>query len=149
MPSVLWLLRRVSSLLTRVNDSVTIESELLGAMLGLKYGKARDSLIEKTIRRCIYFSVAKIVGSDSIAFKTSLGPLSQRQLDRLPEALKALHSKCSPQDLSARLMREELQAKKLAMTLVQMGVANDEIPSELEVLNFESDVAARVATSLL
>ena len=147
-PSVLWLLRRVATFLISNNDSVAIESELLGAMLGLKFGKARDSLIEKTIRRCIYFSVARPTGSDSIAFKTSLGPLSQRQLERLPEPLRALHERHAPVDLSTRLIREELQARKIAMTLAQMGVSNDEIPSALERLNFEGDLASRVASAL-
>ncbi len=146
-PSALWLLRRVAALLTDVNDSVTIDSELLGTMLGLRYGNIRDSLIEKTVRRCIYFSVARPTGTDSIAFKTALGPLSQRQLERLPEPLRALHTMHAPLELNARLIREELQAKKIAMTLAQMGVSSDEIPSELERLNFEGYLASRVAST--
>jgi hypothetical protein len=147
-PSALWLLRRVNRLLEVSPSGITLDTELLGTMLGLRFTKPKDSLVERTVKRCIYFSVAKATESQTLAFRTALGPISTRQLQRLPSELQSLHLKYSNNNVRVHTIREELHARRMAATLAQAGVSKEEIPAELEKLKFESTVARRATNGI-
>lgn len=147
-PSVMWLLRRTDQILKVEPGGATISVAYLAAILGLGSTKGGSSLIERSIRRSLYFSVAKRIDDDTIAFKTKLAPLSPKQLERLPQTLQEAHARFHPKFDTSAYEKEERHAARLGRTLLQLGVDPSEVKEQLIKLKFNEQVAYKVANQL-
>lgn len=89
-PSTTWCLRRLGTWVSAEPDGVEVNLAELAASLGVGGGTGRNSMVMRCIRRMVSFGVAAWSG-DELLVRRAVGPLTARQLSRVPERLVALH----------------------------------------------------------
>ena len=104
-PSCLLLLRRLAAELERQPDGFTIDTMQWAAELGLGMRGGRNGPFWRSVERACRFGAAQRNG-DRLAVRRRLPPLSSRQVQRLPEALRASHQAWA----EARLARDRRPA---------------------------------------
>ncbi len=91
-PSALWALRRIAGWLEAEPDGIDFELGELGRLLGLTAGSGRSAAVVRTLARLGVFAMARPHG-DEFAARRVMPPLTQRQAQRLPRELRALHAR--------------------------------------------------------
>ncbi|MEL6980968.1 MAG: hypothetical protein AAFO29_00945 [Actinomycetota bacterium] len=99
-PSCLLLVRRMAAELERQPDGFEIESTLWARELGIGMKGGQHGPFWRAVERACRFGAARRNGP-RLALRRRLPPLSARQVQRLPESLRAEHD----QWVSARLER--------------------------------------------
>lgn len=90
-PTATWLLRRCNSHLDTPNPG-SLPTQVLAESLGLGPSISRSSKLADTIDRAERFGFASLtIRGDELRVRTHLPPLTERQLQKLPEPLQALH----------------------------------------------------------
>jgi hypothetical protein len=87
-PTSLWLLRHCS--FHTEHGPYTVDARTLGRSLGVGAGPGRHNPLIRSLDRLVSFHCGLRV-FDRWALRTHLGPLPQRHLNRLPEALQEAH----------------------------------------------------------
>jgi hypothetical protein len=91
-PSATALLKIVNIHFLLRPDNCAFGHDILSAVLGLGAGSSRNAPLPRAINRCVRFGLAKRTGSDSIAMRRFVSPISQHHLSRLPPVLQDRHS---------------------------------------------------------
>jgi hypothetical protein len=90
-PSTTWALRRLGVWAAACPDGVSVPLQELAGSLGIGAGVAPSAPIQRTLRRLVQFGLARWNGRLSV--RTTVPPLSARQLDRLSPALRRAHER--------------------------------------------------------
>ena len=109
-PSGLWLLRWAQRELvacearSEADDSgagdsgggFDIDSNELAQRIGLGVGTARQSPLRRSLKRLETFELARRLDESVVEFRTTLPPVSTRQLERMPVNLRREHRVWDP-----------------------------------------------------
>lgn len=91
-PATIMLLRRLARGFEVRPDGFRVEVTETALALGLGRGTGRNSMIGRTIDRACTFGVARVEGSTTLAVRSMLPPLTDRQLRRLPATVRKAHT---------------------------------------------------------
>jgi hypothetical protein len=148
-PSSIWLLRRTSDLLRHsTQHGAVVTSEEFGRSLGLGGMSGGRSLLAKTISRCVHFDVARLAGAGRIEVRNYLGPLSQRQLERLPPSLQATHRNHCHSRIETALISQRKRARQMGLSLLNLGEDIQGIRAQMRSWHFTEDLIEEVAVWL-
>lgn len=89
-PSATLALRRLAFLANATPDGARIGIAELACSLGLGTGTGRNSPMVRTVNRLVSFHMARWQG-DTLEIRGTVGPLTNRHLERLPRHLAAAH----------------------------------------------------------
>ncbi len=147
-PSAIALLRRLDLIVTSAPRPVTLEIEELGSSLGLRRGFGRSGLLERTVERCIAFRAIREQRSSCFEVRQHLPALNQRQIRRLPPALRRLYTE-SPDFATYRLLADSHgRIHQLVSTLIELEVPYPGIVEQLEGLGYPADQIEMVFTAM-
>jgi hypothetical protein len=121
-PSVTWLLRYLVGRLENEPDGFDLELDACAKAIGLGRLQGPNAAFPRTILRTCQFGMARLLGGTTFEVRRKLPPLSQRQLARLPEALRAEHAEWvdgAPPEPATDELRD--RARRLALSLVELG----------------------------
>ena len=90
-PSAVMLLRRLARGLDEHPDGFAIALPDTARAIGLGGGTGRSSPVNRTIDRCCMFGLMRRLDDGSLQVRTHVPFLSQRQLARLPLAVRTSH----------------------------------------------------------
>lgn len=93
-PTATWLLRRLVDGLESFPDGYELDLDETARALGLNYVPGRQGPFHKALQRVIMFGHAQAVPY-GLAVRTHLHPLTAKQLERLPQHLRAMHAEYS------------------------------------------------------
>ncbi len=121
-PSTTWLLRRLADGLDRQPQGFTLDLEATALALGLGSRGGRHSPFMRALARCCRFELAEARPGGVLAVRRRVPPLSRRQVQRLPDAVRAEHEAWQAADL-ARPTEDALRrrSRRLALAVVQVG----------------------------
>jgi len=146
-PSTTWLMRRLAAGLDRSPEGFTLDLVDTARSLGIG-GQGgtlggRNSPFARTLVRACQFGLAQPNGT-RLAVRRRLPPLNARQLDRLPARLQTLHSTWP---LPARETPDAAahRARRLALTLTELGESSDAVQAQLGRWRFAPDLCHAAA----
>jgi hypothetical protein len=90
-PSTTWALRRLGVWAAACPDGVSVPLQELAGSLGIGAGVAPSSPVRRTMRRLVHFGLAR--WNWRLSVRTTVPPLSARQLERLSPALQRAHER--------------------------------------------------------
>ena len=93
-PTATWLLRRFYFGLLEQPEGVTLDIHDLARSLGVAYSPGKHNSFTRALQRCTMFGVAHqiaLLPTLTVAVRTTLPPVTQRHLTRLPETLQLAH----------------------------------------------------------
>lgn len=91
-PSATLLLRRLANNLERTPDGFDVDCGQWALELGLGAKGGRNGPFWRSVERICRFGAARRHG-DSLAVRRRLPPLTRRQIERLPDELRAAHDR--------------------------------------------------------
>jgi|GEM_PF-552189 len=130
-PSTILLLRRLADSLDAEPDGFRLDLTATAGSLGIGHRTGKQAPMLRAVDRCCVFGVARQLGTHHLAVRRRMAPLSTRQVQRLPEALRAEHDasdersalsasgSSAPTPLSAQEQKQRAHA--LALSLLQLG----------------------------
>ena len=145
-PSAIWLHRLIARQLAEEPDGFALDLAETAGRLGLGWNGGRNSPLMRTFLRCCDFKTARSHDRETIAFRTRLAPLTQRQLVRLPEAQRREHDQWISTERHAPQDGSVLDPRQLASTLIGQGAGLHETSEWLSQWNVPA-AAARSATA--
>ncbi len=140
-PSSVWLLRRLSIELDHRPSGCSLDPAQLAADLGLGTGAGRHSPLMRTIDRCCRFGLAAR-SDDLVRVRRRLPPLTRGQVARLTPSLQLRHQELqdSATDRHVRAA-QAARAKRLALTLLEIGENPEATERHLHLWRYEPDIA--------
>jgi hypothetical protein len=121
-PSTTWLIRRLVAGLEQQPDGFPISLAETARALGLSDRGGRSSPFVRAVTRTIKFDLAVPEGPEVLSVRRKVPPLSQRQVDHLPPALKTAHRRWQEEQLqvpSGDLLRR--RGRLLALSMIELG----------------------------
>ncbi len=144
-PSSVWLLRRLSAELDQRPSGCSLDPAQLAADLGLGTGAGRHSPLMRTIERCCRFGLATR-SDDLVRVRRRLPPLTRGQVARLSSSLQLRHQELQDTATDRRVRAAQAaRAKRLALTLLEIGEDPAATERHLHLWRYEPDIA-RTAT---
>lgn len=146
-PSATWLVRYLATQFETDPHEFVLDFEACAAAIGLGRGGGRSGPLPKTLNRCCDFGVARMINGNTMEVRRKLAPLSDRQLGRLPDRLRAEHhdwlATAPRPGVNAHLLD---QAKRLALSLFQLGEDSDAAERQLQRWRFPANLARDATT---
>jgi hypothetical protein len=141
-PSATWFARYVADRFDRTPDEFVLDFESCAASIGLGRNGSRAGTLPKTLARCCEFRVARMVNRNLIEVRRKLAPLSQRQLSRLTDALRAEHERwmADAPDAARNAVLTD-RARRLALSLLELGEDAEGAERQLERWRFPAQMA--------
>jgi hypothetical protein len=148
-PSTTWLLRRLAEALEGAatprmpdemdGDSGSPEVQMsvaeLARGLGLGCKGGRNSALARAIQRAVQFDLAALDGDGTLAVRAKLPPLNRRQVQRLPDGLRARHDDWERRQLHPGCYdAARRRSRQLALSLLELGEGFD--ATELQLLRW-------------
>jgi hypothetical protein len=103
-PTSVWLLRYMARHLEDAQEmeslsgsgyssdgGVWLEVEETALAIGLASGRHRGAVFTRTVERLVRFNMARTVNGHTLAVRRHIPPITTRQVERLPESLRAAH----------------------------------------------------------
>lgn len=144
-PSTTWLVRHLADELDRSPGGYPLDLAHTAGALGLGNKGGRNSPFMRSIDRAVQFGMAQRAG-DVLRVRRNIAPLTQGQVQRLPADLQAAHRQHQERQLqpaAADLTDQEVKARRLALTLLEIGEDYDAAERQLERWNHTGPVAVR------
>lgn len=146
-PSTLLLLRRLACELDAAPDGLVLEVDLTARMLGVGNRSGRNSPFQRAIARTCQFGLGRQVDGETLAVRRMIPPLTLAQVRRLPEQLQDLHQAWNDDQLRRPDPAEQRErARRLALSLVELGEDRDTTERQLHRWRFHPAVASDAAT---
>ena len=147
-PSTLWFLRRVAAGLDRAPAGFEIDVAATARALGIGTDRTvgRSSIFARTIERSVKFGMAQRDPDGTLAVRRRLPPLAGRHVQRLPEFLQAEHARWQNEQLHVtpgEAIRR--RARRLALTLFELGEGREEVEHQLHRWRFHPALAYEAA----
>ena len=143
-PTATWLLRRLVARLEHEPAGYELDLDATAREMGLTFSWGRSSPFNRAIERCVMFGMASPIPR-GIAVRRRVPEVAQRQLRRMPEALRVEHERWAR--TTVRL--DELErAHTLALAMRDVGDDVLTIEHQLVALGVRDPVAAEVADNI-
>ena len=121
-PSSVWLLRHLAERFEHEPNGFTLDVTACSAALGLGTGLGRHAPFTRTVTRCCQFGAAQRFGTNGLAVRKKLAPLSLSHAARLPELLQQRLTAWQEWELAVDSShRGLLKARRLGLSLIQAG----------------------------
>lgn len=130
-PSSTWLLRRLCDGLDACPGGYALDVETTAAALGLKASLDPSTPFGRSLERLVRFGMARRIGDGQMVVRRRIPPLTQRQVDRLHPALAAEHNRWAARELRDADQIAERRARRLAMSLVELGEELADVEAQL------------------
>ena len=142
-PSATWFLRYVADQFDRQPAGFTLDMPACAAAIGLGSSSRRTGQLPRTLGRCCEFRIARLVQRHLVEVRPKLAPLSQRQLKRLPEPVRAEHARWlaaeAPDDAEDPVLAD--RARWMALSLLELGEGVGDAERQLERWRFPARLA--------
>jgi hypothetical protein len=141
-PSTTWLLRRLADRLDAEPDGFDLDLQATATGLGLGMKNGRHSPFMRAIDRACQFGLARKSGH-ALGVRRVMPPVTQGQLKRLPPHLQSAHSDWQAAQLIDAGREAERKARRLALTLLELGEDIDSAERQLCSWRVEGPTAHR------
>ena len=91
-PSTVWLLRRFAAGFDYCPGGFDLDLAETARSIGLSDRSSRHSPFLRAVNRTVQFGMAKLTGSEDLAVRRRVPPLTYRQVSRLSPALQEPHA---------------------------------------------------------
>lgn len=91
-PSTVWLLRRFAAGFDYCPGGFDLDLAETARSIGLSDRSSRHSPFLRAVNRTVQFGMAKLTGSEDLAVRRRVPPLTYRQVSRLSPALQERHA---------------------------------------------------------
>lgn len=121
-PSTTWLVRHLSHRFEADPDGFTLHLAETASVLGLGHSEGRHSPLVRALHRSCQFGAARPAPDGALAVRRHMPPLTRRQVERLPAAVRAEHEawRLVERD-AATLDAQGRRARRLALALAELG----------------------------
>jgi len=146
-PTATWILRRLVQGFDRWPLGYELDlAEISGAM-GLGYAAgATGKPFMRALQRCVMFGAAQPVPGDALAVRRRMPPVAARHLQRMPDALRAVHASWSAHP--SAIAHDEERARTLAAAMVASGDDTELVERQLLAVGVSPTAAVRAADAL-
>jgi hypothetical protein len=144
-PTATWLLRRLVAGFDGQPAGYDLDVAATARALGLSVSKGTASPFAKAVQRCVMFGVAHTV-SDGWAVRRRLPPISQRHLARLPDDLRAAHTRWIGASTDLGTLE---RGRTLAVAMIQSGDDRGMLEPQLVAVGVPAPAAAEVCALVL
>ncbi|MEJ7584459.1 MAG: hypothetical protein WKF43_10335 [Acidimicrobiales bacterium] len=145
-PSTTWLVRRLAAGLDLHPDGYDLPLAETAKALGLGTKGGRNSPFVRSLSRCCQFGVATCAGSDGLAVRRKLPPLTRHQVERLPPELQQAHRDWQAAELRTPTTdQQRRRARSLALSLVELGEGLEGAENQLHRWRFHPAMAREAA----
>jgi len=146
-PSTTWLLRRLAAGLELHPQGYELPLAETAKALGLGTKGGRNSPFVRSLGRCCQFGVATSAGSDGLAVRRKLPPLTRQQVERLPPELQEAHRRWQESELrTPSAEQQRRRARSLALSLIELGDDVDATERQLHRWRFHPALAREAAS---
>ena len=142
-PTTTWLLRRIADGLDRDPEGFELDLHATAYALGLGMRQGRHSPFMRAVDRACQFGVARRTGTRELHVRRRVPPVTQGQLKRLPDHLQRSHAAWRQAQLVAAGEEAERKARRLALTLLELGEDIDAAERQLCTWRVEEPMAQR------
>ena len=144
-PSALWIMRRIVMGFAEFPGGYEMDTEEIALAVGLSFTQGANCPFSRALRRCQWFGAAQSVHG-GLAVRIKLPPVSRRQIQRFPTALKQSLASWPVESIDHQQLVE--RAKLVASALITTGDDSDLLESRLTRIGIPVGIAARVAEEL-
>src|SRR3954471_16934991 len=121
-PSTTWLLRRVANGLEANPSGYSMPLADTARALGLGMKGGRHSPFMRALGRVCQFDLGQLQDEGTLAVRRKLPPLNRRQVERLPDMLRAAHHRWQEEQLRIPAVDGlRRRSRRLALSLVELG----------------------------
>ena len=121
-PSTLLLVRRITSELDRQPDGFDLDLEDAARGLGLSLRGGPSGPFFRALGRTAQFHITKATGPTTLMARSRIQTLSHRQLERLPDSLRAEHGRwIADHDAEPDEHERRARARRMALSLLELG----------------------------
>lgn len=140
-PSTVWLLRHLAERL-EAEGPCTIDLADTAQALGLGRQAGRPTQLLRSINRSCTFGTARYDGHETLHIRRRLPPLSRRQVEHLPDRLRAEHHEWQRRELAEpEHLRLRRRAQQLALSLLDLGETYEDTERMLHRWRFHPALA--------
>lgn len=145
-PSTTLFLRHLAAGLDRSPDGFDLDLGLAAESLGLGGSNRRSQAFARAVDRSVDFKLTRREGRDGLQARRHLPPLTRGQVDRLPAPLRDEHERWTTRRPSRPPLEEARErARRLALSLFEMGCDLDRVERELHRWHHHPAVASEAA----
>jgi hypothetical protein len=144
-PTATWLLRRLVAGFDHHPAGYELDVPATARALGLSVAKGAASPFARAVKRCVMFGVAHDV-SGGWAVRRRLPAVSQRHLERLPDDLRAAHTRWSHATVDLDTLE---RGRALALAMIESGDDQSMVEPQLIAVGVPPPAAAEVCHLVL
>jgi len=144
-PSTLLLLRRLARGFDEHREGFTVDLADTAIALGLAPRDGRNSPFVRALHRTEQFGLARFADHRTLRVRRRIPPLTRRQVQRLPLPVRSSHARWLEAELRRSQNAESGRARRLALTLAQLGEDLPTIEVTLERWNVEAALSSHAA----
>ena len=141
-PTTTLLMRRLANGLEEHPDGYDLPLLDTATALGLGTKGGRNAPFLRAIARAARFKVVRMLGTDTLAVRPRIPPLTRVQVERLPPNLRDEHDQWQ----TAALHRPDAEqqrrrARRLALSLLELGEGDEAVEQQLHRWKFHPAMA--------
>lgn len=144
-PSTLLLLRRFARGFDEHRDGFRVDLADTAVALGLAPRDGRNSPFVRALHRTEQFGLSRFADHRTLKVRRRIPPLTRRQVQRLPQPVQRSHAQWLEAELRRSHNAESGRARRLALTLAQLGEDLPTIEVTLERWNVEAALSSHAA----
>ena len=146
-PSTVWLMRRLAGELDHRPDGFRLDVDATAATLGIGNRSGRNSPFQRAIARTCQFGLGRQLDAETLAVRRRVPPLTLGQIRRLPAELQSAHQRWLDEQIRRPDPAEQRErARRLALSLVELGEDRDTTERQLHRWRFHPALASDAAT---
>jgi hypothetical protein len=127
-------------------DGYELSIDQTALALGLGSRGGRNAPVVRSLARCCQFGAATFCGTNSLAVRRRLPPLTRTQISRLPTDLRAAHDHWMEFDPSGTTAEQHRRrARRLALSLAELGEDLEHTERQLHRWRFHPAMAREAA----
>ena len=141
-PTTTLLMRRLAHSLEAEPDGFDLALLDTATALGLGTKGGRNSPFLRAISRAVKFKIVRLDGSDTLAVRPKIPPLTRVQVDRLPLAVRDEHERWQVEaQRRPDLEQQRRRARRLALSLIELGEPDEAVEQQLHRWRFHPALA--------
>lgn len=126
-PTATWLMRRLADRLESSPQGFELDLATVAVELGVGSQSGLNSPCVRSLRRCARFGLVQLRDPATVLVRRKLPSLSYKQVERLPDHLRARHATAA----ADAFFEAQERARGLALAASDRGLARTEIEREL------------------
>lgn len=141
-PSATWFVRYVADRFDVAPNGFDVDIADCALAIGLGRPWGTTAAFPRMIARLCQFGTGRLLNGRTLEVRRMLPPLTPRQVERLPDALRAEHSRWvdqAPAAAQAAALRD--RARRLALSLLELGEPADAAERQLQRWRFPAAIA--------